>query len=195
MIRSAGCSNPTSGSSPRQGPNFSSARTIRRISLSSGLASPSRFHACTSARSWRSRRGRTAAAKSAILGTNYTMTGPVYPGALGRRGIEWLIPDEADRKLIHDVIFDELCLGEFNESSRDAYVRIIEKMANQRMRRGRIGLHRNPVADHGGCLALAGPRIRRGCWRARRLTSRSARGQCRSGVEARSECSMRRRSS
>ena len=25
--------------------------------------------------------------KVAILGTNYTMTGPVYPGALGRRGI------------------------------------------------------------------------------------------------------------
>ena len=39
------------------------------------------------------------------------MTGPVYPGALGRRGIEWEIPDEADRKLIHDVIMDELCLG------------------------------------------------------------------------------------
>jgi aspartate racemase len=68
--------------------------------------------------------------KIAILGTNYTMTGPVYPGALGRRGIEWATPDKADRKLIHDVIFDELCLGEFNGSSRDAYVRIIEKMAD-----------------------------------------------------------------
>jgi len=69
--------------------------------------------------------------KIAILGTDYTMTGPVYPGALGRRGIEWVIPDEQDRELIHRVIFDELCLGEFNESSRDAYVRIIEKLAAQ----------------------------------------------------------------
>ena len=67
--------------------------------------------------------------KIAILGTNYTMTGPVYPGALGRRGIDWAIPDEADRKLIHDVIFDELCLGEFKDSSRDAYVAIIRKLA------------------------------------------------------------------
>ncbi len=69
--------------------------------------------------------------KVGILGTNYTMTGPVYPGALGRRGIEWAIPDEDDRRLIHEVIFDELCLGEFKDSSRDAYVRIIEKLVDE----------------------------------------------------------------
>lgn len=67
--------------------------------------------------------------KVGILGTNWTMTGPVYPGALGRRGIDWEIPDEADRALIHKVIFDELCLGTFTDESRDAYVRIIEKLA------------------------------------------------------------------
>jgi aspartate racemase len=59
------------------------------------------------------------------------MTGPVYPGALGRRGIEWDIPDEDDRKLIHQVIMDELCLGVFSDQSRDAYCRIIAKMAGQ----------------------------------------------------------------
>lgn len=69
--------------------------------------------------------------KVAILGTNYTMTGPVYPGALGRRGIAWEIPDKDDRMLIHRVIFDELCLGVFTEESRDAYCRIIEKMAER----------------------------------------------------------------
>src|SRR4051812_35581654 len=42
--------------------------------------------------------------KVGILGTNWTMTGPVYPGALGRRGIDWAIPDEADRKIVHDII-------------------------------------------------------------------------------------------
>src|SRR3954468_1403477 len=59
------------------------------------------------------------------------MTGPVYPGALGRRGIDWVIPDEADRKLIHDVIFDELCLGVFTNEARDAYCRIIAKLASR----------------------------------------------------------------
>jgi aspartate racemase len=75
--------------------------------------------------------------KVGILGTNYTMTGPVYPAALGRRGIEWAIPNENDRKLIHDVIFDELCLGIFKHSSRDDYLRIIDQLA------------------HGGCDCVA----------------------------------------
>lgn len=69
--------------------------------------------------------------KVAVLGTNYTMTGPVYPGALGRRGIDWAIPNEQDRKFIHDVIFGELCLGDFKNSSRDGYVRIIQKLAGE----------------------------------------------------------------
>ncbi len=69
--------------------------------------------------------------KVGILGTNWTMTGPVYPGALGRRGIDWAIPDDSDRKLVHEVIFDELCLGVFKDSSRDAYGRIIDKLGEQ----------------------------------------------------------------
>ena len=68
--------------------------------------------------------------KVGILGTKYTMNGPVYPGALGRRGIEWAVPDEADRKIVDDIIFNELCLGTFTDESRDAYVRIIEKLAD-----------------------------------------------------------------
>lgn len=70
--------------------------------------------------------GRT---KVGILGTKYTMTGPVYPGALGRRGIGWAVPDEADRKIVDDIIFGELCLGTFTDESRDAYARIIDKLA------------------------------------------------------------------
>jgi aspartate racemase len=66
--------------------------------------------------------------KVGILGTRFTMTGPVYPGALGRRGIGWAVPDEADRKTIDDIIFDELCLGIFTDAARDAYVGIIDKL-------------------------------------------------------------------
>ena len=67
--------------------------------------------------------------KVGILGTKYTMNGPVYPGSLGRRGIGWGIPGEADRKIVNDIIFDELCLGTFTDEARDTYVRIIEKLA------------------------------------------------------------------
>jgi aspartate racemase len=66
-----------------------------------------------------------------ILGTNWTMNGPVYPGALGRRGIGWEVPDEADRATIHRIIFEELCLGIFTEESRAAYVAIIERLAER----------------------------------------------------------------
>jgi aspartate racemase len=72
--------------------------------------------------------GRT---KVGILGTKYTMTGPVYPGALGRRKIGWAVPDEADRQTVNGIIFSELCLGVFIDASRDAYVRIIDKLTSQ----------------------------------------------------------------
>lgn len=66
--------------------------------------------------------------KVAILGTKYTMNGPVYPGALGRRGIGWAVPSPEDQKIVNEVIFDELCLGTFKDESREAYVRIIETL-------------------------------------------------------------------
>ena len=69
--------------------------------------------------------------KVGILGTDWTMTGPVYPGALGRRGIRWAVPDEADRKTVDRIIFDELCLGVFTGESRAAYVEIIRRLAEQ----------------------------------------------------------------
>jgi aspartate racemase len=64
----------------------------------------------------------------AILGTEWTMGGPVYPGALARRGLEWEIPDAADRAEIHRVIMDELCLGLFRDEARARYVEIIGKL-------------------------------------------------------------------
>ena len=71
---------------------------------------------------------RDGRARIAMLGTDWTMTGPVYPGALGRRGLAWEIPDEADRGDPR-IIMDELCLGEFRDESRAAYVAIIDKLA------------------------------------------------------------------
>jgi aspartate racemase len=67
--------------------------------------------------------------KVAILGTEWTMSGPVYPGALGRRCIDWEAPEAEDRATVHRIIFDELCLGVFTDESRADYVRIIEKLA------------------------------------------------------------------
>ena len=68
----------------------------------------------------------------ALLGTRYTMEQDFYRGRLSSQfGIESLIPEEADRARINQIIFDELCLGTFSEASRAWYVSVIEKLAQQ----------------------------------------------------------------
>lgn len=60
-----------------------------------------------------------------LLGTKYTMTQDFYKQKLTGRGIDVLIPDEADIELVNDVIFHELCVGEINDASREQFRRII----------------------------------------------------------------------
>lgn len=69
--------------------------------------------------------------KIGVLGTSWTMEGPVYIEALARRNLERAIPAPADRQLIHNAIFDELCLGEFRDSTRQEFVRIISDLQSQ----------------------------------------------------------------
>jgi aspartate racemase len=60
-----------------------------------------------------------------LLGTKWTMEGPVYPAAFARHGVEQRTPAPADRELVDDVIFDELTQGRLEAASRAEYVRII----------------------------------------------------------------------
>jgi aspartate racemase len=60
-----------------------------------------------------------------LLGTRWTMEGPVYPAAFARAGLELRVPPPAERRLIDDVIFGELCRGVIRAESRAQYVRII----------------------------------------------------------------------
>ena len=61
-----------------------------------------------------------------LLGTKWTMEGPVYPAAFARHGIAMRTPAPADRALVDDVIFGELTQGQLVDSSRAEYVRIID---------------------------------------------------------------------
>ena len=67
--------------------------------------------------------GRT---RVGLLGTKWTMTGPVYPAAFGRAGLAMDVPGDGDRKYVDDVIFDELCQGELRDTSRARFVTIID---------------------------------------------------------------------
>ena len=51
-----------------------------------------------------------------------------YKNRLADRGIDVLIPDEADVETINAVIFKELCVGKINEESRKKFQRMIEKL-------------------------------------------------------------------
>lgn len=63
-----------------------------------------------------------------LLGTKWTMDGPVYPGAFDRRGIRLQTPSADDRALVDGVIFNELCRGILSDTSRVEYVRIIDAL-------------------------------------------------------------------
>lgn len=69
--------------------------------------------------------------KVALLGTKYTMEKPFFREVLKTNGIETIIPDENDRNTIHKIIYDELSKGLLLDSSKESYLKIIEKLITQ----------------------------------------------------------------
>jgi aspartate racemase len=64
-----------------------------------------------------------------LLGTRFTMEGDFYRLRLEEKHeLNILIPPEAARGTVHHIIYDELVKGEIRDSSRDAYLQIIEKL-------------------------------------------------------------------
>ena len=66
-----------------------------------------------------------------LLGTSYTMTGPVYVRALAERGLDLLIPDEVMRRRLNAAIFGELVQGIFTEETTDLFVRAIADLKSE----------------------------------------------------------------
>jgi len=64
-----------------------------------------------------------------LLGTQFTMEQDFYKKRLAdKHNIEVIIPESAERKVIHDVIYSELCLGKINDGSRTQYLKIIQSL-------------------------------------------------------------------
>jgi len=66
--------------------------------------------------------------KVALLGTAFTMEQDFYKARLKNHGIDVIIPNEADRKIIHQIIYEELCLGVINPESQQKYMTIVERL-------------------------------------------------------------------
>ena len=67
----------------------------------------------------------------ALLGTRFTMEKDFYCGRLESHGLDVIVPDEADRAIVHDVIYNELVQGQIVDASRLEYLGIIDKLVGR----------------------------------------------------------------
>lgn len=64
-----------------------------------------------------------------LLGTRFTMEESFYKDRLiHQHGLAVQVPNDEDRSLIHDVIYDELCQGKIRQASRDRFRHIIASL-------------------------------------------------------------------
>ena len=68
--------------------------------------------------------------KVGVLGTKYTMKGPMYKEALAKRMIKMVVPDAKDKERVNSVIFDELVPEGVTESSVKVLVDVVQKLKN-----------------------------------------------------------------
>ena len=69
--------------------------------------------------------------KVGLLATAFTMEQEFYKGRLNQSEIDVLVPDAAGRKVVHDIIYQELCLGVIRDESRAQYRKIIAELVEQ----------------------------------------------------------------
>ena len=69
--------------------------------------------------------------KITLLGTQFTMTQDFYKQRLIDAGLQVLIPENDARAEVHRIIYDELCQGQFLDSSRQYYSQVIKDLANE----------------------------------------------------------------
>ena len=67
-----------------------------------------------------------------LIATAYTMEEDFYAGRLrDLHGLGVLVPGSDERRLVHDVIYDELCVGVISDASRCAYRSVIANLVER----------------------------------------------------------------
>lgn len=66
--------------------------------------------------------------KIGLLGTAFTMEQDFYKSRLEEKGLKVITPNKASRKIVHDIIYNELCLGIISEASQKKYIHIVEEL-------------------------------------------------------------------
>ncbi|WP_066308871.1 aspartate/glutamate racemase family protein [Bacillus sp. FJAT-29814] len=66
--------------------------------------------------------------KVGLLGTKYTMEQDFYKSRLIANNLEVMVPESQEREMINNIIFEELCLGRIERSSKEYYKQVIQKL-------------------------------------------------------------------
>jgi aspartate racemase len=75
---------------------------------------------------------RKSIGKVALLGTKFTMEGSFYKKVLkDKHNIDIVIPNDEDREVIHNIIYNELVRGIIKDDSRQKYIKIIDKLVDK----------------------------------------------------------------
>ena len=64
-----------------------------------------------------------------LLGTAFTMEQDFLKSRLADHGLTVLVPDTDERKDVHRIIYEELCVGVISDTSRQIYQRVIKSLA------------------------------------------------------------------
>ncbi len=67
-----------------------------------------------------------------LLGTRFTMEQDFYKGRLkDKHGLEVLIPEAEERRLVHEILYSELCMGEIKERSKEKFKDVIHNLVDR----------------------------------------------------------------
>lgn len=66
-----------------------------------------------------------------LLGTKYTMVQDFYKAKIEANDINVIVPNKEDIELINKIIFEELCLGKINQTSKNYYKRVIDSLVDK----------------------------------------------------------------
>jgi len=64
----------------------------------------------------------------ALLGTKYTMEQEFYKTRIEQAGINVIVPNEEERTVINRIIYEELCLGKIEPTSKETYLQVIANL-------------------------------------------------------------------
>lgn len=64
----------------------------------------------------------------ALLGTKYTMEQEFYKTRIEQSGINVIVPNEEERTVINRIIYEELCLGKIEPTSKETYLQVIANL-------------------------------------------------------------------